>query len=201
MCYALESVNVYMLTGDSLGIGGNHINELSMPDKPYKVGNDSYLYFYVDMLNDAAFDAEGRINGACFDFSGIDYDTPGANSFDLVFMAWFRTVEDAENYIKDYLKSVGWEGSEETAKADEETTETFEAVETVEEPAEVKTEKQTEEQAEVTTDKAQQPEEKPDDTKTDDVKTDGGCGAALNLGAFVIVSLVAGFVSFKKKND
>ena len=192
-----------MMTGESTAIGGNHVSDLNMSYDPYVIGEDKYLYFYVDMINDPTFEASGRINGACFDIAGIDYDTPGANSFDLVFMAWFRTVDEAQSYIEAYLTALGWDNGEDTtATATEAPTETStEAIDTT-------TDHQPpESDATETASKSEGQEteytEAPQTDAKDNAPTQssGGCGSIVgfNTIAILIISSI-GITAFKKKD-
>ena len=188
-CYALESAYVYMLTGDELAASEkNRVSELSMCYDSYKIGDDTYLYFYADMANDASFEATGRINGANYGLSGIDPSNPDSNSFDLLYMAWFRSVEEAEAYVQNTMKELGW--TEET-EAPETEAPTEEATEVVTEAPEATTEAP---KADAT--------EAPAGNETD-APAKGGCGSVVGFGAVAIVAVaaVAGMVSFKKKED
>ena len=185
-CYALESVNSYVCNGAITGADDNHkINELSMCDSPIVKDGRSYLYFYANFEEDAGFDYEGRINSIRFDFNGILIDEPGRNAFDIVFIAYFRTVEEAEQYVYDYL------GVEE---------------ETTAEPTEAPTEETTEaptEEATTEAPKADATTEAPAADNETDAPAEGGCGSVVGFGAIAIVAVaaVAGMVSFKKKED
>ena len=180
---------MYVMTGEFIGADGQHVvNEIDMSYEPIVKGEDTYLYFYVDMNNVTSWDAEGRFNGARFDANEIKFDTPGRNAFDVCYMALFRTVEEAEQYIYDYL---GVE--EETEPA------TTEPVEVTTEPVEVTTEPA---ETEVETNKTEQTTA-PKADETDKPADEGGCGSVVGFGAIAIVAVaaVAGMVSFKKKED
>ena len=159
-----------------------------MCESPIVKDDRSYLYFYTDLSEDAGFDYEGRINMIRFDFGGVLFDQPGRNAFDIVFIAFFRTVEEAEQYIYDYL---GVE--EETEPA------TTEPVEVTTEPVEVTTEPA---ETDVETNKTEQTTA-PKSDETDKPADEGGCGSVVGFGAIAIVATaaVAGVVSFKKKKD
>ena len=188
-CYALESVSVYMLAGDVQAPDPNYcIKELSMCYDSYTIGDDTYLYFFVDMTTDAAKEMTGRIHGARYDVAGVDISTPGANAFDLLYMAWFRSVEEAEAYVQNTMKELGWSDAEDTTEA----------------PTEVQTEATTE-ATDVTTEapKGEQTTEAPKGEQTTEAPDEGGCGSVVGFGAIAIVAVaaVAGMVSFKKKED
>lgn len=226
-CYALESTNMYICNGAITGAADAYrISELSMCYDPIIHGEDSYLYFYTDLSEDASFDYTGRINGCRFDIKGVDYQTAGKNTFDVCWVAYFRTVEEAEKFIYEWI-GIDNTTDCDTTEPDPTPTETEPKVDT--ETDEVITpatsEKQTgvvteeTEPEEVTTeDKADgaTTEKKEDDKKEDDKKEDdkkeektdapakeeGGCGSSVGFGAIAIVAVaaVAGMVSFKKKD-
>ena len=109
-CWAVESVNMYPLTGEFIGADNQHkVNELNMNEEVALVGDDSYLYFYYD-ISKANWDAEGRINGVRIDFTGIDINTPGRNAFDVCYAAFFASEEDAIAFTEKYLTDLGWSG-------------------------------------------------------------------------------------------
>ena len=196
-CYALESTNVYLCTGDVMQPDPAYaIKELDMSYDPYVIGDDTYLMFYFDMSDEyAPFDAEGRINGTRFDFSGVDIQTPGRNAFDVMFVAFFRNVDEASAYVESYLGELGWGAEDETTAAP--VVETTEAK--TEEKTEAKTEAKTEEKTEAKT-------EAKTDAKTDAPATGddkkSGCGGVVGFGAIAVVAVaaVAGMVAFKKED-
>ena len=183
-CYALESVSTYICNGEVTGADEQHrITELSMCDSPLVKDGRSYLYFYADLENDAGFDYEGRINSIRFDFGGILFDQPGRNAFDIVFIAYFRSVEEAEQYVIDYLGITETEAPETEAPTEEATEVVTEAPEAT-----------TEAKADAT--------EAPAGNETDAPAKKSGCGSVVGFGAIAIVAVAAaaGMVSFKKKD-
>ena len=214
-CYAIETVGVYMMTGESMAIGGNHVSDLNMSYDPYVIGEDKYLYFYVDMINDPTFQASGRINGACFDILDIDYEIPGANSFDRMFMAWFRTLDEAQTYIEAYLTDLGWSNAEETTEAvTEAPEETSSTVLDTEADTKADTDADTEDdlpsEGDTETLTVSNSDGKEDES-TEAPKTDakdntpaqpgGGCGSFVGFSTVTIVMLSAIVViAFKKKD-
>ena len=106
-CNAFESANVYVCTGDNVTPNPNcHVKGIDIGYDAYDINGDNYLYFFYD----TSLDGEkftGRINGTRFDF-GIDINTPGANEFEVVLQAFFRTTDEAEAFAEDYFKSIGW---------------------------------------------------------------------------------------------
>ena len=185
-CYALESVSTYICNGEVTGPDDQHkITELSMSDSVLTKDGRNYLYFYANLEEDAGFDYEGRINAIRFDFAGVLFDQAGRNAFDIVFIAFFRTVEEAEQYVIDYL------GITETEEP------------TTEEPTEVVTEAKTEAPDAATTEApAGNVTEAPAGNETE-APAKSGCGSVVGFGAVAIVAVaaVAGMVSFKKKED
>ena len=189
-CYALESTNVYLCTGDIMQPDPSQaIRELDMSYDPYVIGDDTYLMFYFDMSDEyAPFDANGRINGTRFDFTGVDISTPGKNAFDVMFVAFFRNVDEAAAYVESYLSELGWGAEDETTAAP--------VVETTEAPA-----------VEVTTEAPAVDTEAPAvDTDApatgDDNTAKSGCGGVVGFGAIAMVAVaaVAGVVAFKKED-
>lgn len=194
-CLAFETASVYMMSGEYVKPSPNqYIKYIDMCHNPYVIGDDTYLYFYVDMAAEKE-GIEGRIHGTRFDFSEIDFATPGANAFDIEMIAFFRTVEEMEEYMDNYFVSLGWEADDEDnddtteAPADDDTTEApVGGDDTTEAPA-------------GNDDQTEAPAGNNGGDKTDDAK--GGCGSVVGFGAIAVVAMaaVAGFVSFKKKED
>ena len=184
-CYALESVSTYICNGEVTGADEQHrITELSMCENVLTKDGRNYLYFYADLENDASFDYTGRINSIRFDFGGILFDQPGRNAFDIVFIAYFRSVEEAEQYVINYL------GITETEEP------------TTEEPTEEPTEATTEAVDDTTEAPTGDATEAPAGNETE-APAKSGCGSVVGFGAVAIVAVaaVAGMVSFKKKED
>lgn len=117
-CYAIETAGMYFSAGDSVKVDDRfRITELDMVYDPIVIEDGdmkgTYLYFYVDMSDEnAPFEATGEFNSARIDFKGIKYQEDGRNEFDVMFMALFRTVEEAEAYVYKYLGINGDEGDE-----------------------------------------------------------------------------------------
>ena len=107
-CWAFESANAYIATGDSVSPSmSNKINGLDICYESYRIENDSYLYFFYDTSLDVD-KFEGRINATRVDFY-IDLNTPGANEFDVVMQGFFRTADEAEEYAMQYLADHGYD--------------------------------------------------------------------------------------------
>ena len=193
-CYALESVSVYTFNGESIAPAPNNaVREIDMCYDPYYIGEDSYLFFYTDLSDEySALEASGRINGARFDFTGIDYGTAGANAFDLMFVAYFRNVDEAEAYVENYLTELGWSADAgETDPVETDPVETTPVETTPVEPTPAETDP-----VDTT------PTDKPAETDKEPATT-GGCGSVVGFGAIAVVAVAAacGMVAFKKKED
>lgn len=97
-CYALETVNIYAMTGDNTVISDKcKIRELDMCWDPTYINGEGYLYFFCDM-SDYGF--EGAINGLSFEFVGLDN---GKQEFQLLKIGLFESTDDAEAYAEDWL--------------------------------------------------------------------------------------------------
>ncbi len=215
-CGAYESSNVYIMAGEQLNPEANCMTTATVSWDAYYIGEDSYLSIMVD-TSDMEEIFSGRINAVRFDISNIITDVPGANVFDVCFVAFFASEDDANAYFENYLTSLGWEdpdADEETttdapagddttvgggedvtnAPAGDDTTKAPEGDDTTNAPA-----------GDDTT-KAPEGDKKPEGTTAADDKdgdSKGGCGSVVGFGAIAIVAVasVAGFVSFKKKED
>lgn len=203
-CMAFESADMYIMTGEFIGADDQHkASEINMCDEPIVKDGDTYLYFYVDTTEDISWDAEGRINGARLDLNGILLE-PGKNAFDVCFLAVFRSVEEAEAFV------VNWIGVEEENTTD---TDAPDVGGDTEAPADSSEETQAPDGGDGTqapsSDKEEtktpdKNEEKENDTPTtgdDSVK--GGCGSVVGFGTVAIVVMVAGVgcVTFKKRRQ
>ena len=194
-CMAFEEAHVYMCVGDDTAPSDtNKLKNIDVCEESYQIGDDNYIYFFQDVLADKP-NYTGRINACRFDFVDIDLSTPGANEFDIELIAFFRTEEEAEAYAEKHLTSLGWtdesDEDDNDAPADDET-ETSAGNET-EAPATNETE------APATNNNA-------NNTNNDAATNEGessGCGSVVGFGAIAVVATaaVAGFVTFKKKED
>jgi hypothetical protein len=173
---------------------------------PIVDGDDTYLYFYTDMSDEyAPWDAEGRINGVRFDATGVQYTEPGYNSYDICWIAFFRSVDDIEPFVYEWanitpvvetepaeteevIETVEMVSGEEYTEVIAETSVSGgDAVEngTVEETNAVSVETSTEAKAEQET-----------------TATSGGCGSTVGFGAIAMIAALAacGTVTFEKKD-
>ena len=196
VCYGMEPCNMYLCTGEAIQPAPEClIKYLDMPDTPFTVGDDTYLMFYIDMSDPyAPFKATGRINSVRVDFEDIDTQTPDKNAFDVCWIAFFRNVDEAEEYVMEYL------GITETDKNPAKETEGKTPTDT-EPPAGVDaTEgKQNENPVESESIPAG---EKQTESKTD-APSRGGCGSVIGFGTITVIALASamGTVSFRKKKD
>ena len=186
-CIACEEITLYLATGEFNSPDGEHCTLFSVCWDPIEIDGESYLYFYMDMSDDfAPWDAKGRVNNIRVDVHNIDYATPGLNQFDVCFVGVFRDMEDAEEYVYDYL---GVEKPVETESTTEEAT-TEAPKETTAAPAET-----TEASAQTTV------ADPDDNTSSND--QNGGCGSVVGFGAVAMVTTIGAvaFVTLKKKKE
>lgn len=233
-CYAIETAGLYFSAGDTVKVDDRfRIRELDMCWDPIVIEEGemkgSYLYFYVDMSSeDAPFEASGEFRSARFDFTGIKYQEDGRNSFDVMFMALFRTVEEAEEYVMKYL---GLAEDTDDGKTDDETdtaTDDETDVATDEGTTEAvvdgteetngnegtetnaTTDAATENGTEANTEKTDNTE-KESDSKTTEKGTEGddandlasGCGASFGIGGAIValITVLGGAIAFTKKKE
>lgn len=93
-----EMGKFYYSAGDVMGAQPNCSCEFLLDEMKY---NDGWCLGVLDLTDDV--DWQGRINMIRCDFSGIDYTDPEVNSFDVAYIAAFRTFEDAKAYTEAYL--------------------------------------------------------------------------------------------------
>ena len=197
-CIALEHADMYVMTGvDFSAQSSNKVSMIDICYEPIVRGEDSYLYFWVD-TSDVEFlgwDAEGRFNGARFDIKAINTSVPGMNEFDICFVGLFRSVEEGEAYINEF---VGPETPVDPG-VDPGESET-DPVEDVTEPKE--------DVSDVPGNTDQKPEDgKPEDNKpTDDDTVHSntavvGCFSSAGFGVIAMITLAGGasFIAFKKR--
>ena len=116
-CGAFEEVSAYLMTGDTINASEQCMTHAYVSWDAYFIGDDSYLTHMIDVSDMSMF--SGRINGIRFDVKNVDLRTPGANVFDVCFIAFFASEDDANEYFENYLISLGWGDPD----AEEETTE------------------------------------------------------------------------------
>ncbi len=220
ICFALEYGKMYFMFGNQSSASESFaISGLNSCYDPIIKGEDTYLYFYADLREDAGFDFAGRINGLRFDADELDYTNEDANTFDICFVAFFRSLEEAELYIYDWIgvdPNAEDTESEESESVEQNTAESAqtETVETEDSAFETELLSESESTAlesEPDSDVTPDPEttKKPEAQETEPAKSDapaedkGGCGSVVGFGVIAVVATVAacGIVSFKKKED
>ncbi len=207
-CDAFETANYYIMAGEVLQASNEWLTSvLDMSYNSYAIDNedgstDTYLYFFCDFSEEFAEPLEGRINGLRFDVAGLDINSEGGNTFDVMFTAFFRTTEEAEAFVVQYLiDNYGLSNPDDETDPVEDTTEDKGGEATTEDKGgEADTEDKggeatTEDKGgEATTEKKADETEKP---------AEGGCASVIGFSAIAAVVAVAaaGVVSFRKKND
>ena len=238
LCYAAESCNTYIMAGKGKAPasgGCMKIEEIDVCWAPIVVEEGDkagqYLYFWYDTSSEGALalaggegsknDWTGRIHGVQMEFNQLSTDAT-RNVIPIVWVAFFRTVEEGEAYIASYLNvdvEGGDTGDVETNAPVDNTTEavagdtteavagdTTEAVagDTTEAPAGETTEAAAGETTEAKgKDKDDAKDDEDDDDDVDVNLNVGGCGSAIGAGAVAVVALVSacGAVVLKKKED
>ena len=185
LCGAMEESDVYLMTGDNLKPNDDFLVDASVSWDAYAVGDDTYLSMIVDASEMGSL-FSGRINAVRFDIRNVNTSDPAASRFDVCFVAFFATEEDANAFFEAYLTNLGWENpdaGEDDVTTEEETTAVDETTGADETPG----------AEDVTT--------APQGGSTAPAKK--GCGSVVGFGAVAVVAVasVAGFVSFKKKED
>ena len=128
-CGASENANCYLMTGSVTNIAGaSKYTELGVASQAERVGTDSFLYFVLDLSVMRA--AGERINGMCFEFTGINVEKEGANVFDICYIAAFTSVAEADAHFKAYLSNGGDDGIFPEDSSESQAPETTEAEET-----------------------------------------------------------------------
>ncbi len=195
-CKVQEEAYFRLLYGDVFDtVFTKRSEQLAGCYKPYSGvnmggGEDTYTYYFVDFSNEEV-PPTGRINGIQLEIEGIDLESEGANEFDVLFIAFFRTVENAEYYANlyanDYLNDPPY--STPVASDTTETDETEGPTETEKDEA---VESDTAGVGEQTTEGA--------DTAA---KKQSGCTSALGIGsAAAVAATVACMIPyFRKKKE
>ena len=96
-CYA-EYGTIYYSAGDVMGAQPDCSCDVDLAE--YDYGEGWYMGI-LDLTGD--LDWKGRVNMIRCDFVGIDIEDEEMRSFDVAYLAAFRTIEDAEQYVNDYL--------------------------------------------------------------------------------------------------
>ncbi|MBE6585496.1 MAG: hypothetical protein E7645_03090 [Ruminococcaceae bacterium] len=185
--YRGDGGSMWYYGGKVLGAEGNNRIDWSSYEGPYyEHEEDDYILVEVDLSELW----EGRINGLRIDFAVPE----NAMEFDICYMGFFRSIEEAEAYCEERLieKGVDIEPKEtepETSVPEETEPQEIEPQET-EAPTEAPTEAET--KAEVTTAPA----------VTDAPQTEQGCASVAGVSAVSVLMLtVAAYFGMKKKED
>ncbi len=195
-CDALESAYYYIMAGDILAAYGQYKTAvLEMSYNSYTINDDTYLYFFCDFSSEFGNPMEGRVNGIRFDAANIDLETEGGNTFDVMFTAFFRTVEEAEAFVLNYVKELGWTDETEAPTTEESTEETTE--ETTAKETEPVTDEATTEKVEVTTEATE------DEKESAPTPAENGCASVVGLSSVAAAIAIAagGMMTFRKKRD
>ena len=176
--YRGDGGTLWYYGGKILGATDTNHQDWSSYDYPYyEHGEDEYVLVTIDLS--ALW--EGRINGLRTDFNVPE----NAREFDICYMGFFRSVEEAESYTETRLVEWGVDVNvQETEELTAEATEPAETVDVTEAPTEAET-KTAETQSTAVTDAP---------------KTEQGCASFMGTtaaGLFVLV-VVAGAVLRKK---
>ena len=102
-CFALESCNLNLMAGPlSVAMENNKVTEIDMAYDPIIRDGDMFLYFYHDYSKNNPNNQQGKINGVQFTVNGLVTDDPDS-MFDICFVAFFKTLQDAKLYMGEYL--------------------------------------------------------------------------------------------------
>lgn len=96
-CFA-EYGTVYYSAGDVLGAQPDCSSEIDISEYQY---GDEWCMGILDLTGD--LDWQGRVNLLRCDFVGVDITDDEYKTFDIAYLAAFRTVEDAKKYAEAYL--------------------------------------------------------------------------------------------------
>lgn len=182
-CFESEAFTIWPYAGERTSADDMYILQGNYFDESIISGEDNYKYGIYDLSDEELW--QGRINGVRLDFGSMPYQIAGRNSFDICFLAFFRSEEEAQAYIEAYIGTSlnGGDGEETTEDSNNNNTETT----STEDP--------------VTTDKATEATTA-DVTEAGTTSSDPeGCKSVAGVGAVAIavVTLGMGAVSFRKK--
>ena len=96
-CYA-EYGKIYYSAGEIMGAQPDCSQEIDIAE--FDFGQD-WCMGVLDLTGD--LDWQGRVNMIRTDFVNVDYTDPETQVYDIAYIAAFRTVEEAEQYAKEYL--------------------------------------------------------------------------------------------------
>jgi len=104
-CWATDGL-LYFMSGKNFGVSGDYQESIYLDEYEFGEGwamGIVDLSYYVDAESEDNDGWEGRINTLRVDFKGLDLTDEEFSSFDVAYIAAFRTVEDAQKYAEDYL--------------------------------------------------------------------------------------------------
>lgn len=99
-CYA-ESGKIYYSAGEIFGAQPDCSQEIDIAEYDFGEG---WCMGILDLTDD--LDWQGRVNMIRTDIVNVDYTDEDTKHYDIAYIATFRTIEDAEQYAKDYLISL-----------------------------------------------------------------------------------------------
>lgn len=105
-CYALESCHLNLIAGEvSIPIRENMISETNMAQQAIERDGDSFLYFYNDYSTNNPGEQKGRIGGLEVRLDVL-YEKAETCAFDICYIGFFKTLEDAKLYMGEYLEQL-----------------------------------------------------------------------------------------------
>ena len=172
-CYA-ESGLIYYSAGHNLSAAPDCSCEVDIAE--YNFGDD-WCMGLLDLTDD--LDWQGRVNMIRMDIQNVDNTDEEMKHYDIAYLACFRTIEDAEQYAKDYL--IGLLGK-------------------LPETTEKETDPPKTEETETNAPSSDQTEEQGGEQTTQEEQKSKGCGSVVAAPAIVLIaSLGVAVVSNKKK--
>ncbi len=180
--YYGEGGTLWYYGGNILGATDTNHEDWSVSEGLYyDHEDDEYIFVTVDLSELW----EGRINGMRFDFSTLE----NYNEFDICYMGFFRSEEEALNYTETRLAEWGVDvGAQETeTETSAEETEPQDTADVTEAPTEADT----------------KTEESQNTAVTDDPTTEQGCASFMGTTAagLLVLAVAAGAVMRKKKES
>ena len=177
---------LWYAAGDIVGAQDDAVINWSLWDdgcEEYEVGDDLYNLVVLDVRD---YDEErwvGRIHGGQrLVFGGLTPDDEDFGEFDICYFAFFRSIEDAQNYAKDYVGNKGEIKTEAPTEA----------------PTEKPTEAPTEAKSEVATTAGEAGTGAATEAVTKAEKS--GCKSVIGGSVALILTAAAAAVALKKKH-
>ncbi len=204
-----EKLKTYPLAGNVIKESDQYATDTNPLTEwaPYKDGQDNDILYFIADWNPIieSMQMEGRIHGIRIDNYIMKGSNPDRNNFDLLEVAFFKTQDEAVEYFKEYLASIGGNFEDNVPPVDTEAPTDPEQPTDSEEPADSEEPTDPEED----TDNGEDPE-----TPTQGNNNNGGddnnskepekkgCGSAIGVGALAVIALAGfGILSFRKKED